>query len=239
MNPEVFLTAADLSEDDVRGRTVVVVDVLLAGSVIAAALDNGARAVVPVADLAEAGKLAANMDTSAYLTGGERGGNPIDGYHLGASPREYARADLDGRTVVYHSSHGTSVIAGARAAETVVVASLLNVSRVGAFLREQTDEIVIVCAGWGNRVALEDTLCAGMLLQRLWDGRDTGRIADGAHIALSLFERDAEHLERSIRRSSRAHHLAQRGDHEDVDFCLRVDAIPVLPELRDGQLVAA
>ena len=62
MNIEVFLSGWNLGEEDVKDRTVVVIDVLRACSTIVTALDNGARAVVPVMDMAEAGKIASNLD---------------------------------------------------------------------------------------------------------------------------------------------------------------------------------
>ena len=47
MNVEVFLTSVNLTEEDVAGRTVVVIDVLRASGTIITALHQGARDVVP------------------------------------------------------------------------------------------------------------------------------------------------------------------------------------------------
>ena len=58
MDVEVFLTSSNVEEDDVKGRTAIVIDVLRACSTISTALKNGARAVVPVLDMAQAGKIA-------------------------------------------------------------------------------------------------------------------------------------------------------------------------------------
>ena len=74
MNIEVFLTSDTLTDEDVKDRAVVVVDVLRASASILTALKNGARDVVPVADMAEAGKIASTLDPSGYRLGGERGG---------------------------------------------------------------------------------------------------------------------------------------------------------------------
>ena len=98
MNVEVFLTASSATEEDLKGRAVIVVDVLRACSTLVTALNHGARAVIPVADMAEAGKIAAHMDASTCLMGGERGGLKIDGYTLGNSPQDYTPDVAQGKT---------------------------------------------------------------------------------------------------------------------------------------------
>ena len=171
MNAEVFLTSSTVTEDDVKGRTVIVIDVLRASSTIATALNNWARAVVPVADTGSATKIASNLDPSSYVLGGERGGNKIQGFHLGNSPLEYTQGTIDGRTVIFTTTNGTVAISRARRAEHLVIGSFLNAERVVEFARQAGLDVTIICAGWRNRVALEDTLCAGLLLYRLWGGR--------------------------------------------------------------------
>jgi len=104
MDAEVFLTYSNVGEEDVRGRTVVVIDVLRACSTIVTALDRGARAVMPVMDMAQAGKIAGNLDPDVYRLGGERNGEKIEGYHLGNSPHEYTQEQVEGRDVVLNIS---------------------------------------------------------------------------------------------------------------------------------------
>ena len=49
MQIDVFFGTAGITPADVSGRAVAVIDVLRASTSIAVALDNGARAIVPVA----------------------------------------------------------------------------------------------------------------------------------------------------------------------------------------------
>ncbi len=237
MNVEVFLTGHTLTDEDVRNHTVVVIDVLRTSSTIAAALSNGARAVVPVADMAEAGKIAANLDQTSFLMGGERGGEKIEGYHLGNSPLEYDRETVADKTIILNTTNGTSAIRHAREAEHLVVGSFLNASRVVDFAREIGRDVALVCAGWRNRISLEDTLCAGLLLHRLWDGQEPLEVSDSAHIAFTLFRNDGGNLHEAIRRCNHAQRLAEIGLHADIDYCTRVDALPVLPHFEDSRLV--
>jgi len=237
MNVEVFLTSHNLSEDDVRDHTVVVIDVLRAASTIATALHNGARAVVAVPDMAEAGKIASNLDQSSYLLGGERDAEKIEGYHLGNSPLEYTPEEVSSRTIILNTTNGTHAIARAREARHLLIGSFLNAGRVVDFIKQAGLDVTIVCAGRRNRVSLEDTLCAGMMLYRLWDGEEPGLVSDTAHIAFTQYLTDKEHLQREIQRCNHAQGLKEKGYGADVDYCLRVDGLPVLPYFRENQLV--
>ena len=237
MNVEVFLTSSNVTEEDIKGRTVIVIDVLRASSTIATALSNGARSVIAVPDMAQAGKIASNLDQSSYLLGGERGAEKIEGYHLGNSPLEYTPEVVKGRTIILNTSNGTAAIASAPSADHLVVGCLLNAKRVVEFVRKAGLDVAIICAGSRNRVSLEDTLCAGLMLHRLWEGEEPGLVSDTAHIAFTQYGNDQHHLQNALRRCNHAQWLASKGFAEDVDYCLRIDALPVLPYYDDNHLV--
>ncbi len=238
MNVEVFLTHTTVTEDDVRGRAVVVIDVLRACSTINTALHNGARAVMPVLDMAQAGKIAANLDPDVFRLGGERNAEKIEGYHLGNSPLEYTEEEVEGRDIILNTSNGTKALERAKTARHLVAGSLLNVSRVARFLDEQDLDVTIICAGHENRVSLEDTLCAGAVLHRLWDGSEPGHVSDAAHTAYSLFLYNRDDLGTTLRNTNHARRLAANGHAEDVDYCYRIDRLPVLPYYTDNRLIA-
>lgn len=237
MDAEVFLTYSNVSEEDVRNRTVVVIDVLRACSTINTALSRGARAVMPVADMAEAGKIAANLDPDVYRLGGERDGTKIDGYHLGNSPSAYTEAVVKGRDIILNTTNGTRALAQSTSARHLVAACFLNASRVVDFVREVDDEVTIVCAGHENRLALEDTLCAGLLLDRLWEQEKPNVITDSAHTAFTLYDTDRAHLETSLRRSNHAEELVRQGYADDLDYCFQIDTLSVLPYYTENRLL--
>ena len=68
---------------DISNSTVVIIDILRATSTIAAALYNGAKAVIPVDSVADCIKLGKQMEV---ITAGER-----DGKGAGAVPRAGGR----------------------------------------------------------------------------------------------------------------------------------------------------
>lgn len=237
MKAEVFLTSSNVAQEDVKDRTVVVIDVLRACSTIATALVNGARAIVPVVDMAQAGKIASNLDQQSYLLGGERDGQRIEGYHLGNSPLEYSRSRVEGRTIIYSTTNGTVAIDQAREAEHLLIGSFLNARRVVEFIRKAGRDLTVICAGWKNRVSLEDTLCAGLLLYRLWDGREPAGISDTAHIAFTQYANDKDALQTAVRLCNHSQWLASEGFQADVEYCLQLDSLPVLPYYQENRLV--
>ncbi len=226
-----------MTDADVKGHTAIVIDVLRTSSTIVTALNEGARAIIPVADMAEAGKMAANLDQSTYLMGGERGGEKIEGYHLGNSPKDYRREIIADRTIILNTTNGTPALTHARAAAHLVVGCFLNASRVVEFAREKDLDVALICAGWRNRIALEDTLCAGLILHQLWEGKEPAFISDSAHIAFSLYLHDKAHLLEAIQNCNHALRLREYDYGEDVIFCTQHDLLPVLPYYKDSQLV--
>lgn len=237
MNVEVFLTASSATEDDLKGKSVIVVDVFRACSTIVTALNHGARAIIPVADMAEAGRIGAHMDTTTALLGGERGGMKIEGYALGNSPQEYVPEAVQGKTVVLNTSNGTRAVTQARGAAQIAIGCFLNVSKVIEFAWKAEHDVVILCAGTDGRVALEDILCAGLILNQLWADTGHPERSDAAHIALSLYAYDRDDLENALVRSNHAQRLIDLGFEEDVRYCARIDALPLLPVYRDSRLV--
>lgn len=237
MDVEVFLTHTNVTEDDLRGRTVVVVDVLRACSTIVTALDHGARAVMPVLDMAEAGKIAANLDPDVYRLGGERNAEKIEGYHFGNSPLEYGPDEVEGRDIILNTTNGTKALAQAKAADHLLAGCFLNAGQVVDFIRDTGGPVSILCAGRDNRLSLEDTLCAGLLLDRLWDGEQPSEVTDSAHTAFILYHHDRGRLGEALRRANHAQRLAERGFADDLDYCFRVDDIPVLPYYTENRLV--
>ena len=237
MDVEVFLTHGNVSEDDVRDRCAVVIDVLRACSTITTALHHDARAVMPVPDMAEASRLAANLDPEVYRLGGERNAEKIDGYHLGNSPMEYSSDAVENRDVILNTTNGTKALSRARTAEHLVAGCFLNVTRVVEFLEEAGLDVAIICSGRQNRLSLEDTLCAGMILSKLWNGRVPDTATDSSRTAYTLFDTERAQIQQTLRRATHAQRLMAQGYEADVDYCYDLDTLPVLPYYTDSRLV--
>ncbi|MGZ4372101.1 MAG: 2-phosphosulfolactate phosphatase, partial [Gaiellaceae bacterium] len=138
----------------------VVVDVLRATSTIAQALASGYRRVLCCAEIEEALALRAEIPDS--LVGGERKAVQVEGFDVGASPREFLEPLAE--TLILSTTNGTrAILETAQRCEEVVLGSLLNLDAVARVSAER--EAVIVCAGFQGAFALDDAYCAGRIVQ--------------------------------------------------------------------------
>src|SRR2546428_7047396 len=86
MRIDVVLTADAVAPGQLDGTVALVVDVLRASTTMITALAHGCVSITPVADPAEARRLAAAEGPDAALAAGERRGAPIPGLALGNPP---------------------------------------------------------------------------------------------------------------------------------------------------------
>src|SRR5213078_5234567 len=137
----------------------VVVDVLRATSTIAQALASGYERVLCCAEIDEARALRAELPDS--LLGGERKAVRIEGFDVGASPREFLEPRAD--TLILSTTNGTrAILETAERCEEVVLASMLNLEAVARALADR--DAVVVCAGFQGAFALDDAYCAGRIV---------------------------------------------------------------------------
>ncbi|MAO63424.1 MAG: 2-phosphosulfolactate phosphatase [Balneola sp.] len=233
---DVFFSLQSFQEEELRGKSAVIIDVLRASSSIATAIHNGAKKVIPVADMSDAMKIATTMDQKDYLLCGEKNGTKIEGYHLGNSPAEYDPEVVEGKTLIFNTTNGTKAIKKASLANEVYVGTFLNQQSILNAMNEHDDEVVLICSGWQGRLAIEDTLFAGSLIHNLTGGTLPDNAKDGAKVAFGLFEKYGDDLEAAISRSDHAKRLAEVVSNDDITFCCKVNEFDVLPGMRDGIL---
>src|SRR3972149_10756046 len=107
MNIDIQLLPLPLDPDFLSPRTVVVIDVLRATSVMVHAMLEGAIEIGPVATVEEAFQKAKAYPSGTTLLGGERGSLKIEGFDLGNSPREYVAERVKGKRLILTTTNGT------------------------------------------------------------------------------------------------------------------------------------
>ena len=149
--------------------TAVIIDVFRAGSFACYALAAGAERIVPVADLETA--YALKRDHPDWLLAGERGCIKPEGFDLGNSPFEAAKAALSGKTVVHATTAGTRGLTAAikAGADEVLTCAFVNMAATAAYLAAKSPgTITVVAMGTaGEMPAPEDDLCAMYLKNEL------------------------------------------------------------------------
>lgn len=194
----------------------VVVDVLRATSTIAQALASGYERVLCCAEIEDARALREQLPDS--VLGGERQAMRVEGFDVGASPREFLEARA--RTLILSTTNGTrAILQTAQRCERVLLGSLLNLSAVAA--AAGSDDVAVVCAGFRGGFALDDVYCAGRIVQRL-SGERT-QAASAAELLTRAFPTALDGLE--------ARTYGPPGLEEDIAYCAQVDLLDVVPVL--------
>jgi 2-phosphosulfolactate phosphatase len=239
-------------------RTVcIVLDVLRASSTMLSMFEAGAREL-RLASTPEAALSFAAHDRDAYWVCGERHGLKVEGFDFGNSPVEFTDADLGERKVVYVTSNGTRALEAVKDAAAVLVGSPRNeVAVVRQAIREahaHDSDILVLCAGdnGGVGVSLEDTFCAGMLVDRIVklnprrvtpeEPADPDLLAlDDSAILVHRFFRSylqrgdsgatSETILAMFAESRSGRDLPTKGLGADLEYCSEIDVTTVVPRL--------
>lgn len=200
----------------VSAPVAIVVDVLRATSTMAQALAAGYRRVLCCADIEEAQSLRAELPDA--LVGGERKAVRIEGFDVGASPREFLEARAE--TLILTTTNGTrTILTAAEACEEVLLGSLLNLDAVVRAVRERGRDVVVVCAGFQGAFAIDDAYCAGRIVQ-LVDAERTD-----AAIAAELVARAFPDAWSGLT----ARTYGPPGLDEDIRFCAQESVLDIVP----------
>jgi len=222
---------------DLSGRTVVVIDVLRATTTIAAALANGAAGIVPVASAEAAKSLAQSLASERPLLCGESQALKMPGFDLGNSPREMTREVVSGRLLVMATTNGTRTLSLVKDAQRVVTCAFTNLGAVVATLLREPTDVLVACAGREGIAALEDTVCAGYLIERLENGLDVEvQMGDAALLAQAASEPYDRVLD-MLWRSEHGRFLVRQGLEADLPACAAMDTLAILPERSGDRLV--
>ena len=223
---------------------VIVVDTLRASTTIITALENGARAVVPVSSIPEAFTEAGRRGAGQVLLAGERGGVRIDRFDLGNSPSEFSPRHVHGKTVIMATSNGTGAIRHCADARSVAIGSLLNarsvaenhVTSVGAEPSQGQDRAIIVCAGTEGEVSQDDLIGAGSIVDQMLALNAELDLDDAGLSALDLYLAHRKDVEGALARTAHGRRLLSLGFREDVTRAAQLHSSTIVPMLRDGEI---
>jgi len=230
---ETCLTPALLPLYQIENSIAVIIDIFRATSSICYGMENGAEAIIPVAQVEEcAAYREKGLD---YLLAAERNGEVVAGFDFGNSPFSYTKEKVAGKTVVLTTTNGTHALHLSRAAKKIVIGSFLNLSALCNWLKDQQENILLVCAGWKNNFNLEDTLFAGAVVDQLKAGNY--QLDDPSIAANDLFGFGKNDLNLYLQKTAHSERLKKLGIEEDIRFCLQVDSTTAIPVLEGEKLV--
>lgn len=222
---------------DVSSSIVVIIDVLRATSTIASALYNGAKSIVPVDSVADCIKLGKQMDA---ITAGERDGQIAEGLKYGNTPLQYTPDFIKGKTLILTTTNGTKLLhmALTEGAKGILTGSFCNISSVCDYLVRENKNVILACAGWKDRVNIEDTLLAGAIVNRVKENFHQN--CDASQISESIYLLAKNDLFGFMKEKNASHYnrLMGFGLEEDIRYCLTEDNANILCLYDGGRLIA-
>jgi 2-phosphosulfolactate phosphatase len=228
MKIEVIFSPASVDELGMRGRNVVIIDVLRASTTICTALRNGAREIIPTPDIESAIKISANLSSDSRLLGGERQGKKIDGFDLGNSPLEYTPEKVGGKTIIFTTTNGAGAVYKCRYASMALVGTFVNISSIVRTMVDIGGTWTILCSGREGTFSAEDATCAGMIISKVQTEVEV-ETDDAGLTAGILYKNFKRSILEMMKKSKHGEYLASIGFSEDLEFCAAIDTVPVIP----------
>jgi 2-phosphosulfolactate phosphatase len=213
----------------------LIIDVFRATSTIAAALHNGAHAVIPIASVEECVGMKDRIDNC--ITAGERDGQVAPGLQYGNSPFEYPADFISGKILALTTTNGTRLLHMVKDADTIITGSFLNLSAVGQYLIRQNKKVLLACSAWKDRVNREDTLFAGAIVTMIKEYFTVS--CDSAALSATLYKEAITKptLLDFLKDSSHYRRLSGFGLVKDMEYCTTPDLHPVVPMYNGRELI--
>lgn len=234
-----FLPSEALKKHDAR----IVVDLLRATSQITTFFDAGGEILIPVTEVEEAFEMKKRLGDDWKIMG-ERGGLPAPGFDFGNSPLELLNAGAPQKAIITTSNGTRAIMRAAKDCARVTAGCARNAEAAAWDALCSGTEIGIICAGRNGEFSLEDTACAGMMVEKLLalapsNGAEEMELTDGAMAAMALWHRFGPDISAICRESLHGKILSDLGFDNDLFFCSETDASSSVPLLKEEYGVAA
>ena len=229
MNLNVIFSPVQSDELFFTGKTTVVIDVLRASSTIITALENGAKEVIPVGTIEFAVKVSGGMFGGQTLLGGERNTKKIEGFALGNSPAEYSKEIVSGKTIIFYSTNGSRAIVKAKYSDNLFICSFFNIEALANHLLSLNEDVLVLCSGNNNFFSLEDSVCAGRLIQEIKNKDSKVNLTDSSNAALAMFKTFGKDIKKMLRETEHGRLLINNGYESDLEFCAKLNGSNVIP----------
>lgn len=233
MKIEVVSRVDEVKVEEIKHKTVIVIDVLRASSTIVTALAHGAVEVIPVETIGQA----RHLQGDHLVFAGERYGKKVVGFPFTNSPTEMTTAPLNGNSLVLTTTNGTRAIQKSWKADSILISSFLNGIACAKMAMQLKRDVTILCSGSRQKFAFEDGLCAGYLLSYMVHQSPELLINDLGKALLAAYEYCKDQLPEILKTTATGRRLMTAGYEADILFCAQRDIYPFVPILKDESII--
>ena len=239
MEIDIQLLPSPPDSDILIDRTVVVIDVLRATSVMVQAISQGALEILPLASAEEAFQMAKVFPQDSILLGGERESKKVPGFDLGNSPKEYVAERIRGKKLILATTNGTKAFHLVSSGKEILVGSFFNIGAAARRCLESDRDLLIFPSGDEGDFSLEDTICGGMLIELITrKGKKSISLTDASYSAQILYQGFKDNLLGVFRLSHHGKELIIHGFEDDLVYCAQINITRLVPIFREGVIRA-
>lgn len=212
----------------------IAIDVLRATTTMAAAFKAGAEAIQVFSDLDELLNISEHWPAQKRIRAGERGGKRVDGFDLGNSPLDHSPERTEGKRLFMSTTNGTRCLQRIQDAPLVLTAALTTrQATVDYLLKHSPQSVWLVGSGWEGEYSLEDTVCAGAIIQGIIDKAHLKYADvignDAALASVSLYQQWHTQLKELLHHASHGQRLRRNNNTIDTDYCAQLDILDIVP----------
>ena len=147
---------------------------------------------------------------------------------MGNSPFEYSSAT--GARIITTTTNGTIALCSCDHAARVLVGAILNIGALAEELKwDNPEDVLLVCAGTLDEMALEDVFAAGLLIAEF----PGAELTDAARAALAVAKSHGTPLE-ALRAARNGKALVAMGRGAEVEWCAQVSRYNILGLMEAG-----
>lgn len=210
-----------------KEEVVVITDIFRATTTMCRAFHNGAKSIISVSSQQEAEQ----YKRKGFLVGAERNVKRCDFADFGNSPFEYTSDKVENKEIVFTTTNGTRAIEVAKESDVVLIGAFSNLEAVIEECVELRKRVVILCAGWNNKVNLEDLLFAGAFAEEYIKTTGAIRASDSVRIVLDMWKNAKNNLMHYLKDSDHLKRLLDNNLEEDAKYCLVQNSVSLVPYL--------
>ena len=210
---------------------------------MAAAFNAGAEAIQAFSDLDKLLKTSEDWPAEKRIRAGERGGQRVEGFDLGNSPLDHEPSITKGKRLFMSTTNGTRCLERIQAAPVVLTAALTTRQAVVNYLLQQNYETIwLVGSGWEGDYSLEDTVCAGAILESILTQTDSDYLSlignDAALASGSLYKQWQNDLPALLNTASHGQRLLSKNNTRDIAYCAQIDILDIVPIQKSPGILA-
>lgn len=234
MKIDIIISASDIKEEKIKDKTVIIIDMLRATSVIITALNNGCNKVIPVISVDEAISIA-SKDKNKCILGGERNAIKIEGFDFSNSPIEYTTERVKNKTLIMTTTNGTMAINKSLKARKLLIGALINAKFAAQRALELNEDVVIINSGTAGQFSIDDFICSGYIIDCLIKRKDDIFLTDIAKVSHYIYENNKDIIS-FIKNANHYNVLKKLNLMDDLKYCCQKDIIQIVPEYNNGEL---